>query len=102
MSGRRAKDDSCILLIQTQPLRPIQVFILLMGETICRIKTGNESRLVKDEVYSILGVSSRVSRRILAREEKRGDNDELEGGEAIDQPAYEPGYDYEDYDDGVS
>ena len=75
-----------------------------MGETICRIKTGNaQSRLVKDDVYSILGVSSRVSRRILAREEERGDNDELEGDEAIDQPAYEPSYDYEDYDDdGVS
>jgi len=66
-----------------------------MGETVCRIKTGNApSRLVKDEVYNILGVSSRVARRILAREEERGDSDdELEGDEAIGQPVYE------DYDD---
>ncbi|OXV07297.1 hypothetical protein Egran_04940, partial [Elaphomyces granulatus] len=59
-----------------------------MGETVCRIKTGNaQSRLVKDEVYNILGISSRVSRRVLAREERWDNEDVLEADEAFEELA---------------
>ncbi|KAL2220159.1 putative RNA-directed RNA polymerase [Thermoascus aurantiacus ATCC 26904] len=70
-----------------------------VGETLCRIKTGNApARLVRDMVYSCYKVSSKVSRRLAAKEVDEDSDSEYEGPDAIEALA---ALDYDD-DDGAS
>ncbi|KAL2013601.1 hypothetical protein VTN00DRAFT_1126 [Thermoascus crustaceus] len=70
-----------------------------VGETLCQIKTGNSpARLVRHTVYSCYKVSSKMSRRLAAKEAEDDSDEEFEGHDAIEALA---AFDYDD-DDGAS
>lgn len=71
-----------------------------MGEELCQIKTGNlPARLVRDNVYSCYKVSSKMSRRLAAKEVEEDSDEEFEGQDAIEALAT---FNYDNDDDGAS